>query len=147
MTLGDGGAFAGLPAEVDAGTSISVRNTSTAQVHEMLTFPLPQSEHRSAGELVRLPRDEFEALLGSATPDVVLAAWPGAGGEPGFGDDTFDTPGRHLVVCLVPEGSDPEALRASDRYLTGRWPDQYADIASHAMSGEYAEVIVRDPKR
>src|SRR5690606_38198407 len=44
-------AFQGLPASVPAGTRLTVKNDSTAELHEIVVFKLPEGETRSAAEL------------------------------------------------------------------------------------------------
>ena len=135
--------FLGLPDEVDVGTRIGAVNRSEAEMHEFIAFRLPDGETRSSGELAALSDDDLVRVLGAAIPDVIQVAPPGESAIKGLGDAVFEVPGRYLVLCTVPVGADPALLLASDRYTTGRWPDQYQDSPSHAKRGEHDDVIVR----
>ncbi len=135
------GRFQGMPTEIPVGTRVKLTNP-TQELHEFLAFRLAPSESRSAAELVALTEDELLAVLGDGIPEVVLAAAPRTSSDPGFGDDRFERPGRYLVMCAVPVGADAVTLLASDRYLTGRWPDEYRGRPTHASLGEAMEVTV-----
>lgn len=137
------GAFVGLPAEVEVGTTIRAVNTSSTEMHEFLAIRLPDGEDRTSEEIVALPEDELLALLGAAVPDVLRVALPGEPELEGVGDAVFEEPGRYLVICTVPTGADPAVLIESDRYTTGRWPERYADAAPHYARGEHTDVLVR----
>ena len=56
-------AYEGLPSEVDSGTALALRNTSAAELHELVALRLPDDETRSAEELLALPMEELEALF------------------------------------------------------------------------------------
>jgi hypothetical protein len=55
-------AFADLPVRVAAGMTLSLRNDSTAEVHEIVAFKLPDGEGRSVDELLQLPESELDVL-------------------------------------------------------------------------------------
>ena len=48
-------AFEDLPETVEAGTMLSLTNNSTAEVHELVAFLLPEDETRPIEELVTAP--------------------------------------------------------------------------------------------
>jgi hypothetical protein len=133
----------GLPAEIEVGTVLHVTNASATEMHELISIRLPQGEDRPADELLALPRDELAGLLGSAIPDVVRVSLPGSVELPDVGDALFEQPGRHLVFCAMPVGADPAVIAESDRYTTGRSPEQYENSPKHYERGEFADVVVR----
>jgi hypothetical protein len=133
----------GLPSEIEVGTKVRVTNTSSTEMHELISIRLPDGEDRPAAELLALPRDELVGLLGSAVPDVVRISLPGSVELPGGGDALFEQPGRHLFFCALPVGADPAVMMESDRYTTGRPPEQYENNPSHYTRGEFVDVTVR----
>ena len=134
--------FQGLPATVAVGTRVELTNTSATELHELVAIRLDDDEERTAEELVALPQDEFLALFSTSIPDVVLVAPPGEGSIEGFGDAVFDELGRHLVLSSLPVGADPDAILESDRYLTGRLPEELQDLPLQYTLGMFAEVTV-----
>ncbi|MGH9271426.1 MAG: hypothetical protein ACRDZ2_09140, partial [Ilumatobacteraceae bacterium] len=99
-------AFEDLPASVPAGTMLNLTNSSTAEVHELVAFRLPDDETRPIEELVMLPEAEFGALL-AGEPATVIVAPPSEGGFPAVGDGTLTEPGRYAIMCFIPVGADP----------------------------------------
>ena len=140
VTLVDYG-FQGLPNSVAAGTKFTVTNSSTAELHEFVAFKLPESETRSAEELLALPEEEGQAAIGGP-PAAVLIGPPG-GGEmiAAVGDGTLSEPGRYLVACFIPTGADPQAyLEASEESQEG--PPQVEGGPPHFTKGMRAEITV-----
>jgi hypothetical protein len=131
-------AFGGLPESVPVGTKLEVTNTSTAELHELVAFRLPDSEQRSVDELVALPPEEIEPLLG--VPTMVLLAPPGEDGFAVLGDGTLAAPGRYVVVCAIPVGADPQEFL--DAAATSDGPPQVAGGPPHFSQGMFAELTV-----
>jgi len=130
-------AFEGLPDSVAAGTKLTLTNSSTAEIHELRAFLLPDGEERSADELIVLPDSELEQLIPQGPPTAELLAPPN-GGEMilEVGDGTLADPGRYLMVCTVPTGADPDAvLNAAAREVVPGGP-------LHFTKGMYAELTV-----
>ncbi len=129
-------AFEGLPDKVAAGTRLTLTNRSNVEVHELVAVRLPDSERRSAAELVRLPMDQLMALF-SGPPQLVLVAPPGGGPQViAEGDGTLSQPGRYLVLCTVPTGVDPKV------YLEASGPPQASGGPPHTAHGMFAELTV-----
>ena len=131
--------YVGLPEEVAAGTTMSLRNTSAAEVHELVAVRLPDDETRSAAELVRLPPEELAAFFPGVT--TVLVAPPGEDGIPVEGDGTLDRPGRYLVICVIPTGADPAAYLEAAAASNGGPPDVPGG-PPHIANGMFAELTV-----
>jgi hypothetical protein len=132
--------FGGLPAEVPAGTSFTLVNDSTVEVHEIVAVRLPDTETRSVHEIVQA--QDMGAIFAGGMPQLVIVAGPN-GGEPivAEGDGTLTEPGRYAVLCFIPTGADPqeyfEAAQAG-----GDGPPQVDGGAPHFAHGMYAEMTV-----
>src|SRR5690606_35839847 len=48
-------AFAGLPARIGTDTTVTMRNDSTGEVHELVVFPLPDDIDGTAAEILAMP--------------------------------------------------------------------------------------------
>ena len=132
--------YEGLPEQVAAGTTLTLTNTSTVELHELVAFLLPDTEERSAEELLALPEAELEQLFAQGPPTAVLLAPPG-GGETiqAVGDGSFSEPGRYVVICSIPTGADPEA------YLNAPPSDGPPDVPGgppHFTMGMFGEFTV-----
>ncbi|HSL56289.1 MAG TPA: hypothetical protein VK866_00445 [Acidimicrobiales bacterium] len=134
-------AFDDLPAEITAGTRLTLRNDAASELHELVAFALPDDETRPAAELMALPPDELGAILGAAPPELVVLAAPG--GEPvtAVGDGTLDEPGRYLVICAIPTGVDPDEYIAAAAE-SGDEPPEIPGGPPHLVHGMWAEVSV-----
>jgi hypothetical protein len=132
-------AYEGLPEKVAIGSTFTLVNKSTAEVHEMYAARLPAAETRPVEELLQLSEEEQEAL---GTADVfLLVALPGEEGTPVFGDGTFAEPGRYVLICFIPSGADPEAVLAALESQNQEPPD-LGDGAPHVSLGMFVEVTV-----
>jgi hypothetical protein len=127
-----------VPEKVAAGSTFTLVNDSTGEVHEIYAGRLPDDETRPVSELLQLPFEEIEAI---ETDDAfVLIALPGEEGEPVLGNGTFFEPGRYVLVCFIPTGADPEAvLKAIE--TDDEEPD-LGDGAPHFTQGMFAEITV-----
>ena len=75
-------AFEDLPATVAAGTMLSLTNTSTAELHELVAIRIPDDEQRPVAELAALPEAEIDAVFGATMPATVIIAPARRGGLP-----------------------------------------------------------------
>lgn len=135
-------AFEGVPKSVSAGTRLTLKNESKAEVHELIAARIPDGESRSAEELVKDPA-AIGALFGGGPPAAVIVASPG-GSVPGavVGDGTLSQPGRYLFVCNIPTGADPNAYLEAARASRGA-PPQVPGGPPHAAQGMVAELTVK----
>ena len=101
-------AFEGLPASVDAGTRLTITNSSENELHKLSALPIPAEEHRPVEDLLALPGDELGTIL-RVRPATVLTAGPGGPQVDEVGDGTLNEPGRYVIICAIPEGLDPAA--------------------------------------
>ena len=138
--------FDGLPASVPAGTQLALQNDSTKEVHEMVIFRIPDEVTETVGQILALPEDEQEALVGDQAPVGVVVALPGEAGMPMEGDAVLDEPGRYAVLCFIPVGADPAVVEEamSGPPPTGDEPPPLGDGPPHIMEGMYAEVLVEE---
>jgi hypothetical protein len=131
--------FGGLPQEVAAGTTFSLVNDSTAEVHEIVAVRLPDTETRSVYEIVQA--QDFGALFASE-PALVIVAGPNQGEQMvAVGDGSVTEPGRYAVLCFIPTGADPAEYFAAAAESNGG-PPQVEGGAPHIMNGMYAELLV-----
>lgn len=140
VTLVDYG-FQGLPDSVEAGTTFTVTNSSTAEVHEFVAFKIPEAESRSVEEILALPEQEGQAALGGPPATVLVGPPGGAPQITAVGDGTLAEPGRYLVACFVPTGADPQAYLQAAQESQGE-PPQVEGGPPHFTQGMRAEVTV-----
>ncbi len=124
-----------------AGTTLTLKNSSSKELHEMVVVKLPDTEKRSADELIKLPEAQFEAIS-PGPPALVRLRPPGGGPEiPALGDGKLTEKGRYLVVCSIPTGADPAAyLKAAEAATDG--PPDVPGGAPHVTQGMFGEIIV-----
>ncbi|MEJ7800480.1 MAG: hypothetical protein WKF60_08175 [Ilumatobacter sp.] len=135
-------AFTNVPASIAPGTKLSLTNSSSAELHEMVVFRIPDTETRSIEELVALPEKEQEAIFGAGPPAIVQLAMPGSDEPiPALGDGTLTEPGRYAMVCFIPQGVDPQAYMDAAA-SSGDGPPDVAGGPPHAALGMYAELTV-----
>src|SRR5690606_27298685 len=96
-------------------------------------------ETRSVEEILALPPEEMQALLGE--PATVILTPPGSDQAiTAIGDGTLDEAGRYAFFCFIPTGVDP------DEYLTAAatsdGPPDVGDGPPHIVHGMFAEVEV-----
>lgn len=133
-------AFLGLPAELKAGTPITLRNTSATELHELVAIRVPNDERRSIDQILALPAAELETLF-AAPPALVAVAPPGEDGFVALGDGTLIEPGRYAVVCFIPTGADPQAYLDALEANPGE-PPLVDGGPPHLTAGMYAEIAV-----
>jgi len=91
-------AFAGIPDDVPAGTSLGFRNAGN-EVHEMIVFRLNDDVTQSLPELLALPQEEAMKLV---TQVGVAFAGPGEDAEDVV---TVEEPGTYGMACFIPLGT------------------------------------------
>lgn len=135
-------AYQGLPSSVAAGTKLSLKNSSTKELHELVAAALPAGEKRPVSELVKLSEAEFDALF-TGPPAAVLIAAPGGGKQiEALGDGTLAKPGRYVVLCAIPTGADPAAyLDAVQKSQDG--PPNVPGGPPHFTKGMFSEITVK----
>ncbi len=92
-------AFVGLPTSVPAGTELTFRNDGT-EFHEMAVVKI-NDETTPLEELMAMPEEETEAITEFVG---FLSTMPGTLAE---GSVSLTAPGRYVVLCFIPQGSDP----------------------------------------
>ena len=133
--------FTGLPDEVAAGSKLTVVNTATTELHELVAIRLPDDEERSVEDLMALPPEQLGALMGGGEPATVLLAPPGGEQIPAVGDGTLSEPGRYAIICSIPTGADPNEYLAAAAASNGA-PPQVEGGAPHMAHGMFAELTV-----
>ena len=133
-------AFEDVPDSVEAGTKLTLTNASTAELHELVAFKLPDGETRSSEEIAALPEEELGALF-AGEPATVLLAAPGGEQIDAVGDGTMTEPGNYVLFCAIPQGVDPDA------YLNAPPSDgppevEGADGPPHFTLGMHADLTV-----
>ncbi|MBA3606206.1 MAG: hypothetical protein H0W46_09600, partial [Acidimicrobiia bacterium] len=98
-------------------------------------------ETRPVAELIQLPEEELDAIMGGAEPATVIVAPPGEAGMPVLGDGTLAEAGRYVVLCAIPVGADPDEVAAAMQSETGGPPD-LGDGPPHFTAGMIAELVV-----
>lgn len=135
-------AFEDLPAEIKAGTRLSLVNAAESELHELVAIRLPDEETRSVEELMALPPEEQGALMAAAEPQTVLLAAPGEEQIPAVGDGTLTEPGRYLILCAIPTGVVPADYLAAAAQSQGGPPQIEGAGPPHLVQGMFAELTV-----
>jgi plastocyanin len=131
--------FEGLPEEVAPGSTLTLVNESSVEVHELVAIRLPDDEKRSADELVKLPPEELAGFF--PLVETVIIAPPEGAGFPVEGMGTLTEPGRYLIICAIPTGASPDEYMAAAAEADGA-PPQVAGGPPHLAMGMYGELIV-----
>jgi len=134
-------AFENLPAEIEAGTRLSLVNDAETELHELVAIRLPDDETRPVSELVTLPESELGHIM-SAMPQAVLLAEPGGEQVPAVGDGTLTEPGRYVILCGIPTGVSPAEYLAAAAESQGGPPTIANAGPPHFISGMWAELTV-----
>ena len=132
-------AFEGVPARVAVGTTVTLANVSTVELHELVAFRIIERERRPVAELIELPEEELFGVF-AEEPAMVLIAPPRAPGFAVLGDGTFTERGRYALLCFIPTGADPQAFLAA--LMTSQGPPRVAGGPPHIALGMFAEVLV-----
>jgi hypothetical protein len=131
--------YIGLPGAVPTGTTLTVTNSSEAEIHELVAIRLPDDEDRPVPELLELPPEEQE-VLASGPPAMVLVAPPGGSQISVVGDGSLTDAGRYAIACFIPTGADPDEFMAAAAESDG--PPDVAGGPPHFVQGMWAELIV-----
>ncbi len=131
-----------LPSSVKAGTTLTLKNDSDREVHELVLSRLPDTETRPVAELVKLPEAELEAMF-QGPPAAVLIAPPGGAEQiAAVGDGKLTEKGRYLATCFIPTGADPAAYLQAARTATDGPPPSIPGGPPHLANGMYGEIKV-----
>ncbi len=134
--------FENLPKSVSVGTTLTLKNASTKEVHEMVLIRIPEAERRPVSELIKLPEAELDRLF-SDDPAMVLIRPPGNGQLiKAVGDGKLTQSGRFAVICAIPTGADPQAYLAAAQNAQGG-PPEVAGGPPHFIQGMYSEISVK----
>ncbi len=134
-------AFEGLPATIDAGTTLTLRNDAASELHELVAFRLADDEDRSVADLMALPPKELMAALGPEPTTVILAPAGSPQVAVPVGDGTLADPGRYAIICMIPTGVDATAYM--EAAATSDGPPDVGGGPPHIVHGMFAEVEVR----
>jgi hypothetical protein len=132
-------AYLDLPERVPAGTTFTLNNRSSEELHELVAVRLPDDEARPVEELLQLPPEELEALFPMV--ETVIIAAPNETGFPVEGTGTLTEPGRYAIICAIPTGADPQAYMDAAARSEGGPPDVPGG-PPHFVNGMYGEVVV-----
>lgn len=134
-----------MPAEVAAGTTLTLRNDSEDEVHEVLAFLIPEDDERSVGDMLA----EGEAGMAGLELRGVLLAGPGENAAAGpLGPLQLGEPGRYAVLCFLPTGAPPEEIFAAvDAFVEAGAPEdgapEYPETGPpHVANGMATELTV-----
>ncbi|HEX2767582.1 MAG TPA: hypothetical protein VHR55_13205 [Candidatus Limnocylindria bacterium] len=109
-------AFAGIPSEVESGTSFELTNEGS-EVHELVLVRRNDDVDLTFEELLELPEDEAMELV---TIVGGIVAEPGATSEDTL---TVDEPGDYLAICFVATGTtsleDAESVEGAPHFAEG----------------------------
>lgn len=134
-------AFTGLPAELAAGSTLTVDNQSDEELHELVAVRLPDDEDRADEELVQLPPEELARFFSGVT--AVLLQPPGSDEViVAEGDGTLEDAGRYLVICAIPTGADPGEYLEAAAEAEGGPPEGVQGGPPHFVNGMWAELTV-----
>jgi plastocyanin len=132
-------AFEGVPTTAEPGTTFTFSNSSESEAHELVLFQIPEGEERPIEELLLLPDEEAESIVGA--PLGVAFAMPNEDGETVMGELTVEEPGRYVMLCFIPVGADPEVVAEAMQGAGEEAPD-LGDGPPHFVEGMSAEFPV-----
>lgn len=130
--------FEGLPQTIPAGSTLTLANESTVELHELVAVPLPDDEDRTVEELISSPED-LAAYFASV--ETVVIAPPEEGGVVVEGTGRLETPGRYAIICAIPTGADPAEYMEAAAEADGG-PPEVDGGPPHFAHGMFAEVTV-----
>jgi hypothetical protein len=108
--------FRGLPSEIVAGVPMTLVNTSSTEYHNLVAWKLDADDVRSDEEII----EDFSILPLEALEDEVKQSVPVIGelhagpGERSKARLRFVSPGRYVLIDLVPQGADPDTAAANE---------------------------------
>jgi plastocyanin len=127
------------PDTVAAGTTLTFRNDSAVEYHEVAVLRIADDESRSIQELLELPEEESMRSLEFVG---VASALPETEGDVLQGTLTLTGPGRYALLCFIPQGADPDAAHAAFHALDDGPPPDLGDGVPHAFLGMVRELTV-----
>jgi hypothetical protein len=127
------------PDTVAAGTTLTFRNDSAVEYHEVAVLRIADDESRSIQELLELPEEESMRSLEFVG---VASALPETEGDVLQGTLTLTGPGRYALLCFIPQGADPDAAHAAFHALDDGPPPDLGDGVPHAFLGMVHELTV-----
>ena len=134
--------FQGVPEIVPAGTTIRLVNASASEFHTAYIIRLDEGDERTEDELTAIVPDDLLPHYGPdrGTMQVVIYARPGESQYGmNLGGPRVRTPGRYVILCLVPMGADPAVV---EDQVTWGPPWQTDGVLRHAQVGMFAEFTV-----
>ncbi len=106
--------FRNVPQQMHLGSALELVNESTSEIHNLAVSKLTDDETRTIEELMALPPEAFFSDAegtGSLEVDMYVGVIHARPGEPAYdGRVRINTPGRFLIVDLVPQGADVGAV-------------------------------------
>ncbi|MPZ50632.1 MAG: hypothetical protein GEU75_15260 [Dehalococcoidia bacterium] len=133
-------AFQDVPQTVAVGTTFTLVNDSTVELHELVAVRIADTETRPVEELLELSDEELGGAI-AEEPAMVIIAPPGSEGMAVVGDGSFTEPGRYALVCFIPTGADPQAfLDSAEEEEDG--PPNVEGGPPHIVQGMFGQVIV-----
>ncbi|MCB0989372.1 MAG: hypothetical protein KDB16_00195 [Acidimicrobiales bacterium] len=133
--------FEGLPDKAAVGSTLTMTNASSMEVHELVAIRLPDDETRSGSELMALPMNELMAFAGGV--ETVIVAPPDTEGFAVEGTGELTQAGRYLILCGIPTGADPAEYMAAAQASQGG-PVEVEGGAPHFVNGMWGEIEVVD---
>ncbi|MDH3731501.1 MAG: hypothetical protein OES13_10345 [Acidimicrobiia bacterium] len=137
--------YLGVPDVVAVGTTIKLMNASSEEFHSAFIIRLDDGDERTAEELTALSVGELAPASGAdpnvtGTMQVAMFARPGESEyRTVLGGPRISTPGRYVILCLVPVGADPAEVESQVEFGA---PRQIEGVDRHDQVGEFAEFIV-----
>lgn len=131
--------YSGVSETAPAGTKIEFINESPGEFHELAVLRVDPADRRTL--------DDFATLSFADLNDVgqligVALARPGEGTYRTVeGQTRLNLPGRYIIFCTVPVGSDPAEIENQVEFGP---PKQIEGVPSHYQVGMLNEIIVPD---
>ena len=126
-------AFGGIPAEVPAGGAILTAENIGEEVHEIFVLRVNDDVTLSAEEIAALPEEELFSMV-----TFVGGVSPFPPGETSAAPLNL-TPGRHIALCFIPQGTTPEVFEQM-MAAEGSVPPGSAPVASGPTETDHAEM-------
>ena len=134
--------FNNLPSAIKAGSTLTFKNDSTTELHELVVIRLKDEEKRSIKDLIALPESESEQAFAGEPAMVLLAPPGGAEVIKAVGDGTLTEKGRYAVICAIPTGASPAAYLAAAASSQGG-PPNVPGGPPHLANGMYGQITVK----
>ncbi len=127
---------------MDAGTTLTLKNSSTKELHEMVVIRLKDDEKRPVSQLVTLPEARGRAGLRRRAGHGPHRPAQRRRGDQGGGHGKLTEKGRYAVICAIPLGADPAAYLAAAQSATGG-PPNVPGGPPHLTQGMFGEITVK----